>query len=227
MITLKMKTTISLLLLGFVVGCCVAMLLFSGCNNTVAKEHSVAIAALKKETREQKAAYEAKLAGLEQDNHALQTQLEQVRAKLQEAKTKTSGKKAVIKRMIQPVGFPARDLLDSDNLPASASEVSDCDSLKIVVGEFITESEIKDSLYESHIAVQDEIITGKDAVIAVQKGHISDVSEKLGQSLQQQTELVALNTRLQKKLHRQKTKGRLFAFATAILSGVATHYLTK
>ena len=106
-----------------------------------------------------------------------------------------------------------------------AHSFSTCDSLKNEVSEYITQNQLKDSLYESHVVTLDSVIAVKDSLITVKNELYYKLKTLFNQSLTQQQSLMLDNRFLQKKLKRQKFKSKVVAIGLAIVTGLATDYL--
>lgn len=229
MISFNLKSSLAIAVICFVLGCCTAFLLLGDCNRNALDENLVKPEVLKQQADRIETSYQIKITELENKNLQLQTELSATKVQLNALKAKTKTKAATIKKMIGPQGYPAKELLKKID-PASVvmdSSLSPCDSLVQEVSEYIKDTELKDSLYEVQAGLQDSIITGKDSVIAIKTSQYSELSTVFDQSVKQQETLFSENKSLQRQVKRQKRKGRLLAIGTAILSGLATHYLTQ
>ncbi|MBN8877063.1 MAG: hypothetical protein J0I32_05910 [Sphingobacteriales bacterium] len=229
MISLRLKSSLAIALICFVLGCCTAFLLTTNCSSPSKSPALTHAALLKQQADSLHAHYHASITALEARNKQLTTELQSTKAELKAAKSKTNTKAAAIKKIINPPGYPAKELIKK----SSASPVSEnptlqnCDSLKILVGEFLEETEQKDSIYEAYTLQQDSLITGKDEVIVLQENENRNLSFLFKQSLSQQTILEKDNLSLHKKIKRQRSAGRWLAVGSAIITGLATHYLSN
>ncbi|OJW31528.1 MAG: hypothetical protein BGO54_13785 [Sphingobacteriales bacterium 46-32] len=229
MISFNLKSSLAIGVICFVLGCCITFLLFGGCNDDALNENLVKPEVLQQKADSIEACYQIKITELTNKNQQLQTELSATKVQLNAIKAKTKTKAATIKKMIAPQGYPAKELLKKID-PASVvmdSSLSPCDSLVQEVSGYIQDNELKDSLYELQIALQDNIIAGKDSIIAIKTSQYNELSTVFDQSIKQQEILFSENKSLRKQVKRQKRKGRLLALGTAILSGLATHYLTQ
>lgn len=82
-----------------------------GYGNTTAPENRVTVEELKKQATQSAADYQFKIAALQKQNAELQTQLTSTKKQLAAIKNKTAIRKSSIKKLIKPIGFPARELL--------------------------------------------------------------------------------------------------------------------
>ena len=228
MITVNPKSPITTLILGFLLGCLATFLLMGGCNNGKPEHEAVSNPKeLKKQADAVEISYQKKIEALQTSNQQFQQELKTVKDQLSSIKTKTKQKEATIKKIIEPKGFPAKDLLKKVNSPSVTMDTSqsDCDSLMEQVSEYIMENETKDSLYEVQSNIQDSIIVGKDFVIANQAELHQKLQTLFNQSLDQQTSLVNENSQLRKQFKRQKFRNKIFAVGVTILSGFTANYL--
>lgn len=229
MISFNLRSSLAIAIICFVLGCCTAFLLVGGCNNDTKQESIAMPEMLKQQADSIKANYQAKITELETRNSHLQQELSTTKAQLKAAKTKTKSKAATIKKIIEPKGYPAKELLkkaDSFSVVENSSLLP-CDSLVEEVTQYMKLNETEDSLYEAQIAAQDSIIEVKDAVIAFKDSAHAALDKVFNQSLQEQDKLLSENRQLRKRLKRQKLKGKLLAFGSAVLSGLVTHYLIQ
>ncbi len=249
MISLQLRSTFTIALISFVLGCLLSALFINGCNNGSSKKQVlIPVSRLKAQGDSLKASYDVKIKTLESANSQLEQHLEETKAALQaakaRAKTKAAGLKKIIepKKMTAPHGYPARELLDKtipavastdvsidsiDNNDNSNNSMTPCDSLQQLAGEYVQATEIKDSLYEMQISQQDSIIKTQNEQLCVQKEHQQQTDTLLDQSLKAQESLVIENNHLHKVIKRKRRSGGILVFGAAILSGITTHYLSK
>ncbi|MFN4313302.1 MAG: hypothetical protein ACK4E0_03340 [Chitinophagaceae bacterium] len=229
MISLRLRSSIAIALICFVLGCCTTFIFTAGCNSSSGQPAVRQAMLLKAQADSLHAHYQTAITEIEKRNKQLTTELRNTKAELKTAKAKTTTKAAAIKKVITSPGFPARELIkksSTSSIPEN-SEGQNCDSLVILVSEFLEEAEQKDSLYETYILQQDSLLTGKDNIIALQKNESSSLSLLFTQSLSQQTFLEKDNLSLRKKIKRQRSAGKWLAISSAIVTGLATHYLSN
>ncbi len=234
MISVNLKSSLAIALIYFVLGCCVALVLVNGCGSVPKKSKIIPAALLKAQADSLHAYYENTIRTLENQNNELNQELSVTRSALEVAKEKVSIQAVAIKKAInsRPKGYPgyaAKDLLqqaapDPTPLPSDSGK---CDSLAQMVGNYLHDSEQKDSLYDRQAAQQDSIIFVKDTIISVLKTEKKIQSALLKQSFALQDELEAENLKLRKQFRRKRNGGRLLAIGASILTGVATHQLSK
>lgn len=229
MISFNLRASLTIAIICFVLGCCTAFLLAGSCGNSLKQENFVKTEILKQRADSIERFYQEKVTELEVRNHQLQQELTVTKAHLNTLKSKTKQKEATIKKITKPKGYPARRLLNTIN-PSSVATVSltiTCDSLVQEINEYMELNAEKEVYYEAYITIQDSIIAGNDSIIAFKTTEHSELKKLFDHSVYQQQILLAENNRLHKRLKREKGKGKLLAFGTAILSGLTFHYLTK
>lgn len=228
MITINLKSRITIFILGFLLGCFVTLLLTGGCNKSkVATGNIVQPKELQKQADEIEKTYQERLTELESKNQTLQQELKGAKDQLSAIKTKTKQKEATIKKIIEPKGFPAKELLKKVNSSSLTidSSLSPCDSLVQEVSEYMQENEVKDSLYELQVSTQENIIITKDSVIGLQSKQHDELQTLFGQSLATQETLTKENVQLRRQFKRQKFRNRLLSIGVTILSGITANYL--
>jgi hypothetical protein len=228
MFLLNLHSTLRLALLSFAIGFCGSLLLFGNCNHNKYSNSTVPINFLKIQADSIRTIYEPRIASLESRNHFLQLELKRTKEQLSTIKLKAKSKAQTIKKIIELGGYPAKELLKKIE-PATlivANELSPCDSLVQEVSVYLQDTNIKDSLYDAHITIQDNIIAGKDSIISLCNEKQEIFGKILDQSLLQQKQLAKQNLSLQKHLKHQKHKSRFITLGAAILSGLAVNYLT-
>ncbi|MEO7982933.1 MAG: hypothetical protein ABI688_02515 [Bacteroidota bacterium] len=229
MISFNLRSSLAIALICFVLGFCASFLLLGGCNKDSSDKSFISPKVLKQQADSIKVSYQAKITHLESKNQELQKELSTIKTQLDAAKTKTKKSATTIKKMIGPKGYPAKELLKKVNQPTVEMDnsLSPCDSLAEEVSEYIHDTEFKDSLYEARISIQDNVINVKDSVISASTKQFEKLSMVFDQSIHEQIKLASEYKQLRKQVKWQKRKGKLLAFGTAILSGLATHYLSQ
>lgn len=229
MISFNLKSFAAIAIICFVLGCCVTFLLTSKCNNEVKPKSFISPKVLHWQADSIEASYKVNIIELESRNEQLQQELNLTKLELNAVKAKSKSKAATIKKIIDPKGYPAKELLEKadPSLMVMNSGLSTCDSLVQEVNEYVELNEVKDSLYEVQISIRDNLITSKDSIIAFKTEKHKVFSSLFNQSLQDQQKMLSENNRLRRRIKLQKLKGKLFAIGTGVLSGLATHYLTR
>ncbi len=229
MISLRLKSTLAIALICFVLGCCTAFLLMGGCSGNVDNEELIPAATLKTQADSLHTHYQAQIQELEKSNSGLMQRLAQTKLELEAVKAKTKSKAGAIKKMIRPKGYPASALLTKSSAPVIENNIEPdrCDSLAMLIDEYIQESGVKDSLYEAQVLQQDSLLCAKEEIITLQSVENKNLTLFLEKSLLQEQSLTNENTRLQKKLKAQRRTSKLLTIGGAILTSLATHYLTR
>ncbi len=227
MMTFNLRPSFSLLILGFVLGF-LAAFLFKGCNGNKIpkKEISIAPKVLKKQADTIQENYLKQIASLQDQNIELQESLEITQSLLEEAKQNARQSENKIKKIIEPKGYPAKDLLQKIEItPSGNNDLSPCDSLITQVDEYIEENHRKDSLYEAQLIQMDSVVTVKDDLIQANEKAYTNLNLLFGQSLTAQENLSKGNKLLQRQFKRQQFKNKLVTVGLMILSATAANYL--
>jgi hypothetical protein len=226
MMTFHLRTFLSLLLLGFVFGFGTAFL-FTGCNknSTIKKEAIVKPKELKKQAVTIEENYQKQIASLQDQNIELQQNLEISQGLLDQAKETTKQLENKIKKLIEPIGYPAKRLIQKVKINEISSDPSPCDSLINVVSDYIEENHRKDSIYELQIIQMDSMVSIKDDLIETNTVAYSNLHKLFDQSVASQENLIKENTQLRKQFRRQRFKNKLVTAGLMIISVTATNYL--
>jgi hypothetical protein len=227
MMTFHLRTFISLLITVFVLGF-FSTFLFTGCdrNKISKKDISVTPKVLKKQADTIQENYLKQIASLQDQNLELQQDLEITQGLLEQAKLVTKQKEIKIKKIIEPKGYPAKELLQKIEItPSINNDLSPCDSLITEVHEYIEENHRKDSLYEVQLIQMDSVVTVKDDLIQANEKAYTNLNLLFGQSLTAQGNLIKENKLLQRQFKRQRFKNKLITTGLMILSATAANYL--
>ena len=226
MMTFHLKTFLSFLLVGFVLGFVTAFL-FKGCNKNpiIKKEAVVKPKELKKEAATIEINYQKQIASLQDQNIELQQDLEVTQGLLDQAKQMTKQLENKIKKLIEPTGYPAKRLIEKVKTNEISSDLTPCDSLINVVSDYIDENHRKDSIYELQILQMDSMVSIKDDLIQTNRVAYTTLHKLFEQSVSSQENLNKENTQLRKQFKRQRFKNKLVTAGLMILSATATNYL--
>lgn len=228
MISFNLRSSIAIALICFILGFVGSAFLLGNCNNDKETEKSsLIIKNLEQQVKDNEAVYQEKVSKLETKNRRLQKELTSTQIELFSIKLKTKERETRIKKLVQPKGLPTKDLLKKvkDSSISIINTPTSCDSLAAEVSEYIKETAIKDSLYETQIGLQDSMISVKDSIITHQSKLYSELKTSFSLSLEQQKELISENQLLHKKLKRQKRRSKIVTFGMMVLSGAAVSYL--
>ena len=183
---------------------------------------------IKKEIAAKEALHQEKITELENRNDELQKDLNTVKEQLASIKSQTKKRETTIKKILEPKGMAAKDLLEKvgHSVPVD-SNLSPCDSLANEVSGYIEENVVKDSLYETQISKLDSTIEIKDSIIQLKNKMHIDLSNTVSKLLNDHEALLRENKALRKEFKRQKRKGKLVTAGLMILSATAANYLLK
>ncbi len=226
MMTFHLRTFISLLIAGFVLGF-FSTFLFTGCdrNKISTKDVSITPKVLKKQADTIQENYLKQISNLQDQNIELQESLEITQSLLDEAKQVTKQKEIKIKKIIEPKGYSARELLEKLGDAKQANASSPCDSLATEVIGYIDQNHRKDSLYEDQLIQMDSVVGVKDDVIQANEKAYTSLNLLFNESLAAQKNLVKENKLLHRQFKRQRFKNKLVSVGLMILSATATNYL--
>lgn len=153
-----------------------------------------------------------------QKNNSLQQRIQKTETALSESKWKANSLQQKIQFLIS----------EGDQLQDTAQIISNCDSLKEQVKEFIVESNLKDSLCDQEITDLKTLILNKDSVFAVCERGFFAMRNVIDFSLAQQTALADKLKLAEKQARKERRKTRVLSAGVCILSGItATLLLTR
>ena len=226
MMTFHLKTVLSHLLLGFVLGFVTAFL-FEDCNKrpTIKKEAVVKLKGLKKQAVTIEQNYLKQIANLQDQNIELQQNLQVTQGFLDQAKKTTKQLENKIKKIIEPTGYPAKKLMQKVMTNEISSDLPTCDSLMNVVSDYLEENHRKDSIYELQIIQMYSMVSIKNDLIQTNTEAYTNLHQLFGQSVVSQENLIKENTQLRRQFKRQRFKNKLVTAGLMILSATATNYL--
>lgn len=227
MISFNLRSSVAIALICFILGFVGSAFLLGNCNNKETEKSSLIIKNLEQQVKDTEAVYQQKISELETKNRQLQMELTSTQIELFRIKLKTKERETRIKKLVQPNGLPAKELLKKvkDSSISINNSPSTCDSLAAEVSEYIKETAIKDSLYEAQIGLQDSVISFKNSIITHQSKLYSELKTSFSLSLEQQKELISENQLLHRKLKRQKRRSKIISIGMMVLTGAAVNYL--
>jgi hypothetical protein len=227
--TLNIKSSAILLTLGFIMGFSLLFLFSGNCNGPeINTELSISPAEQKKQIEKNEKEHQQAISELEKKNNELSRELATTKELLNNSKLKTKTRETKIKKLIEPKGLSAIELLAKVK-PQSSSDtsVSICDSLINEVYGYIEDNAVRDSLYELQIIQFDSTISIKDSIISQKTWLNKELKFSLTRSLTQQEVLLEQNKQLKKKFKRQKFRRKLTAIGVTVLSGIAVDFLIR
>jgi len=110
----------------------------------------------------------------------------------------------------------------SRNLKDTVQIVSNCDSLKTQVTQFISETNLRDSLCDNEISDLKTVIQNKDSAMVVCEKSFSMLKTVADSSLAFQNNLTDELKRADKKIRRANLKTKFLSAGVMILSGITT-----
>src|SRR4051812_35451750 len=136
MISIRLRTSIVLILLAFVFGFSTC-LLFNGCNHVpaIASKTIIQPKQLKREVDNKESEYQVKVTALENENTQLNQKLRATQSELDLIKERTKQKEVRIKKLTEPSGLPAKEFLEKNKQSPTAN--TSCDSLSEIVNEYM------------------------------------------------------------------------------------------
>lgn len=224
MIALNFKNILSLLLIGFILGLC-SLLLFTGCGKTTASNTNTVISPreLKKQADTINESYQKQIDNLQDQNMELAQNLEVTEGLLDQAKKLCKQKELQIKKLTEPKGFPAKELLAKVD---TIKNTSNCDTLARLVVEYIADNHLKDSLYEIQLIQMDSVADVKDKFIETNEKAYNNLNLLFDQSLSAQQSLIKENNFLKRQFKRQRFKSKVVTLGLMILTASATNFLS-
>ena len=216
------------LILGILIGLLSWFLFDLSANDLLTTSSVDNTETIKKEIAAKEVLHQEKITELENRNDELQKDLNTVKEQLASIKSQTKKRETTIKKILEPKGMAAKDLLEKvgHSVPVDSS-LSPCDSLANEVSDYIEENLVKDSLYETQISKLDGTIAIKDSIILLKNQMHIDLSNTVSKLLNDQEALLRENKALRKEFKRQKRKGKLVTIGLMILSATAANYLLK
>lgn len=223
MISLNFRNLLTLLLIGFAIGLC-SSFLFTGCNKTATSKTVVNPKKLKKKADTIQANYQKQISNLQDQNIELAQNLEVTKGLLDQTKQLCKQKELQIKKLTEPKGFAAKDLLTRAD---TITKTSNCDTLASLVVEYIDRNHEKDSLYEIQLIQMDSIASIKDELLETNERAYTNLKLLFNESLSSQKNLVNENKLLRKQFKRQRFKSKVVTLGLMILTATATNFLSQ
>jgi hypothetical protein len=221
MIPLRLKTSLYILVSGFILGFFIALFFLPVKACPDSKKHASATTKqLNKQASVIEKEYQAWIASLQDQNAKLQSGLCYTQSLLDQAKQTAKQKENRIKINLDTKKVQKKALaLDSYTIPLFDCPPDNCDSLKNEITEYINENHRKDSLYETQISQLDSVVWIKDSIIHVNEGLHNSFREVFDKTIAGHKALQEENRLLRKKEKRRKRKSRLITAGLLIVSG--------
>ncbi|MBI4929285.1 MAG: hypothetical protein HY841_00865 [Bacteroidetes bacterium] len=150
-------------------------------------------------------------------NNALVNQIQNTEVAL----TQSTQKVNFLQGKIQLLISESKILKDTSDI------ITNCDSLKTQVMQFISETNMRDSLCDNEIADLKCVIQNKDSLVAVCENSFSMLRQVADSSLAQQSELTEKLKLADKKIHRSNLKTKILSAGILILSGATATLLLQ
>lgn len=181
------------------------------------KESKIAIKEMTSQVNSIESNYKTQLQYWIQKNNYLQEQIQKTDFALSQSKQKEKSLQGSIQVLISE----SKDLKDTSQI------VSNCDSIKESVSQFISETNTRDSLCDNEIADLKTLVQNKDSAMTVCESSFSMLKQVTDSSLVFQNKLTDELNRANKKIKRGNIKSKFLAAGVMILSGVTTILLLK
>lgn len=123
---------------------------------------------------------------------------------------------------VKQLQLSIRGLINRDVAADVPQQLLVCDSLKQQTETLITQTILKDSLYEHSIGLLQQEVRNKDSIIILDSQQYVSLKGLLNQSLQQQELLATDNKHLLQSVSRKKVANRLLASSLLVLTGITT-----
>jgi chromosome segregation ATPase len=214
-----MKRTIIITLLFSLISSVSTYLLFHSMEGfkTEIKESKIAVKEMQSQVNSIENKYKSEIQYWVQKNNDLQKQIQQTETNLNVSKQKENSLQGKIQVLIS----------ESKTLKDTSEIISNSDSIKENVNQFISETNTKDSLCDKEISELKNVIQNKDSAFAVCERGFLAFHGVVDFSLAQQTALADKLNEADKKIRRSNFKSKLLTAGVMILSGVTTILLLK
>ncbi len=181
------------------------------------KESKIAIKEMTAQVNSIESNYKTQLQYWIQKNNYLQEQIQKTDFALSQSKQKEKSLQGSIQVLISE----SKDLKDTSQI------VSNCDSIKERVSQFISETNTRDSLCDNEIADFKILVQNKDSAMTVCENSFSMLKQVTDSSLAFQNKLTEDLKRANKEIKRGNIKSKFLTAGVMILSGVTTILLLK
>jgi hypothetical protein len=181
------------------------------------KESKIVVKEMKQQVSSIETSYQEQIRYWIGKNMALQSRIYQTDLELEKSRIKEKSMQGKILSLIS----------ESRTLTDTFSIVSNCDTLKERITEFIEETNIKDSLCNAEITDLKTVICNQDSAMTVCQNSFTMLKQVTDSSFAMQTRLTDELNRASKPLRREKRKSKLLAAGAMILSGTTTFLLLQ
>lgn len=214
-----MKRTIIITILFGIISALSTYLLFDSMEGfkSELRDSKIAVKEMQQQVTTIEEKYKSEILYWQNKNFRLTQRIQQTETALEESKQKTGSLQWKIKALIA----------ESGSLKDTSDIVSNCDSLKVQVSQFIVETTIKDSLCDSEINDLKEIIQNKDSAMAVCQTSFSSMLQVMNSSLDQQKGLADKLSLADTEIRKGNRRTKFLSAAVFILSGVTSTLLLQ
>ena len=214
-----MKRTIIITLLFSLISSVSTYLLFHSMEGfkTEIKESKIAVKEMQSQVNSIENKYKSEIQYWIIKNNDLQKQIQQTETNLNVSKQKENSLQGKIQVLIS----------ESKALKDTSEIISNSDSIKENVNQFISETNTKDSLCDKEISELKNVIQNKDSAFAVCERGFLALHGVVDFSLAQQTALADKLNEADKKIRRSNHKSKFLTVGTMILATTTTILLLK
>jgi chromosome segregation ATPase len=184
---------------------------------TEIKESKIAVKEMQSQVNSIENKYKSEIQYWVQKNNDLQKQIQQTETNLNVSKQKENSLQGKIHVLIS----------QSKNLKDTSEIISNSDSIKENVNQFISETNTKDSLCDKEISELKNVIQNKDSAFAVCERGFLAFHGVIDFSLAQQTALADKLNEADKKIRRSNVKSKFLTVGAMILATSTTILLLK
>ncbi len=161
--------------------------------------------------------YRAQLDSIAAKASSLQAKEYAVKAQLKKAKESNRSLQQQVN------GLVARSRAATD----TPAKLVVCDSLQEAVGEWVTESAYKDSLYDSEVTVLNEIISNKDGTLYVRQQMYATIRQSFDNCFANSELLLEENKLYARQSKRWHIKNKILSAGVMLVSGIAVYSFIK
>lgn len=181
------------------------------------KESKIAVKEMQGQVNSIENKYKNEIQYWMQKNNSLRQQIVKTETALGESKQNENSLRGKIHFLIS----------EGKNLKDTSEIISNCDSLKEKVNQFISETNVRDSLCDNEISELKTVIQNKDSVFSVCEKSFSMLKQVADSSLAFQSKLTGELQLADKKIRRGNLKTKILSAGVMILSGVTTILLLQ
>lgn len=213
------KRTIIITILFSLLSAISTYLLFDSMEGfkTEIRESKMVVKEMKEQVNSIENKYKTEIQYWVMKNNSLQHRIQKTEVALGESKQKANSLQGKIQVLIS----------ESKTMQDTSEIISNCDSLKTQVTQFISETNVRDSLCDNEIADLKCLIQNKDSVMTVCENSFSMLKRVTDSSIAQQNELADKLKLADKKIRKGNLKVKFLSAGLFILSGVTATLLLQ